>query len=127
MKRPVAVTIIGWFFILAGTVGFIYHLPEVVIRDPFINDAVLVEFVRLMAIVGGALVLRGVSVGRWLLITWMAYHVVLSYFHAVSQLITHAVFLALLIYAFLHPKVAGFFREKRGHRMAKRTKLPGVQ
>jgi hypothetical protein len=113
MKRPVAVTIIGWFFIVAGTVGFIYHLPEVVIRDPFINDAVFVESVRLLAIAGGVLVLGGFNLGRWLLIAWMAYHVVLSYFHTVSQLITHAVFLALLIYAFLHPKVAAFFRKKR--------------
>src|SRR5688500_10472982 len=112
MKRPLVVTIIGWLFIAAGTVGFIYHFSELVIQNPFVNDAIWVLFVRLLAIAGGILILRGANLGRWLLVAWMAYHVVLSYFHTVSQLITHVLFLAAIAFALFHPRAAAFFRKK---------------
>jgi hypothetical protein len=109
MKRPISITIIGWFFIVAGSVGFIYHLSELEISSPFRNDAAWILIVRLLAIVGGVLVLRGSNVGRWLLVVWMAYHVVLSYFHTLSELIMHAVLLIVLIIFLFNRRVADFF------------------
>jgi len=113
MKRPLAVTIIAWFFIAAGTVGFVYHLSELDIRHPFSNVAGWVLTVRLLAIVGGILLLRGSNAGRWLLVAWMAYHVVLSYFHTISQLVTHAILLAVIAFALFHPRVAAFFKRRK--------------
>lgn len=109
MKRPLVVTIIGWLFILAGTVGFVYHLNELNTRDLFGNDAVWVEFVRLLAIVGGILTLYGHNLGRWLLIAWMAYHVVLSYFHPLSELLVHVIVLVAVAYGLFHRKSGAFF------------------
>ena len=109
MKRPLAVTIIGWLFIAAGTVGFAYHLPELIILDPFSNDAAWVLLMRLLAVVGGILTLRGINSGRWLLVAWMAYHVVLSYFHTLSELVMHAILLALVAYGLYYPRAAAFF------------------
>lgn len=111
MKRPLAVTIIGWLFIIAGTVVFIYHAKELNIGDPFANDAVWVELVRLLAVAGGILTLRGSNIGRWLLISWMAYHVVLSFFHSFSELIVHVVVLAAVAYGLFHRRSAAFFRQ----------------
>jgi hypothetical protein len=113
MKRPLAVVIIGWFFIVAGTVGFIYHLTELNIADPFANDAVWVLLVRLLAIAGGILTLLGKNMGRWLLVIWLLYHVVLSYFHTVSELITHAILFAVIAYGLFHPRVSAFFKNVR--------------
>lgn len=110
MKRPVAVTIIGWLFILAGTVGFLYHARELNIQDPFANDAVWVELVRLLAVAGGILTLRGSNIGRWLLIAWMSYHVILSFFHPFSELIVHVIVLAAVAYGLFHRTSGGFFR-----------------
>ncbi len=112
MKRPLSVTIIGWFFIAAGTVGFVYHARELAIRDPFADDAAWVLFVRLLAIAGGVLTLRASNAGRWLLILWMAYHVVLSYFHSVSELAVHAILLAAILYLFFQPRVVAYFGRK---------------
>ena len=61
MKRPVAVTILGWLFVLAGAVGFIYHIREFRISRPFQNDAAWVLAVRLLGILGGVLVLKGIN------------------------------------------------------------------
>lgn len=110
MKRPLVVTIIGWLFILSGTVGFIYHAKELDTQDPFVNDAVWVELVRLLAIAGGVLTLNGSNIGRWLLIAWMAYHVILSYFHPLSELIVHVIVLAAVAYGLFHRTSGAFFR-----------------
>lgn len=53
MRRPLAVTVTGWLFIAAGALGFVYHLSELSISDPFSNDAGWVLLVRILAIVGG--------------------------------------------------------------------------
>lgn len=110
MKRPLSVTIVGWFFIAAGMIGFVYHVRELTPQTPFANDAVWVLLVRLLAIVGGLLALRGKNAGRWLLLAWMAYHVVLSYFHEFSGLITHALLLAVLIGLLFNRRAGEFFR-----------------
>src|SRR5688572_8506458 len=110
MKRPIAVVIIGWFFIAAGTVGFTYHLGELSIQAPFANDAIWVLLVRLLAIAAGILTLRGANAGRWLLVIWLLYHVVLSYFHSLSELIMHAILLAVIAYVLFHPRVTAFFK-----------------
>lgn len=109
-KRPLSITIVGWLFIVAGTVGFIYHLLEVDINAPFTNDAGLVLVVRLLGVVAGVLVLRGIGLGRWLLVAWMAYHVVLSYFHTTSELIMHALFLLVLAVILFNRRVTAYFR-----------------
>jgi hypothetical protein len=113
MKRPLAVTITGWIFILAGAVGFVYHIREVNIHDLFGNDAVWTQFVRVLAIVGGILSLRGSNFGRWLVIIWMAYHVVLSYFHTVPELMMHFVILAGVCCALFYSKANDLFRKRR--------------
>ena len=42
MKRPLAVTIIGWLYIVVGAIGFVYHIRELT-AEPWI------EPVRLLA------------------------------------------------------------------------------
>jgi len=43
-------------------------------------------------------ILRGHNWARWLALAWMTYHVVLSAFHTVPELLMHAVFLVILTY-----------------------------
>lgn len=108
-RRPLSVTIIGWLFILAGAVGLVYHLSDLSMRDPFPNDSVWVLVVRALAIAGGIFCLRGMNSGRWLLVAWMAYHVVLSYFHSVSQTVMHAILLGVIVVALFHPRASSYF------------------
>ena len=112
-KRPLSVTIIGWLFIAAGTVGLLYHARELKMGSPFDNDAVWVCVVRLLAIIGGVFVLRSHNWARWLLLLWMVYHVVLSAYHSLSQVITHALLLALIAYFLLRRQASAYFRSAR--------------
>ena len=111
MKRPLAITIIGWFFILAGIVGFVYHFYEY-LSTSFDGEAIVVLVVRMLAIIGGILLLKAHNLGRWLLIGWMAYHLVLSFYHNTMQVFMHTVFLLVLLIVFFHPRVRRFFKDK---------------
>jgi len=111
-KRPLSVTVIGWLFVLAGVIGLAYHASDLVARRPFEYDLVLVSFVRLLAILCGVFLLRGSNWARWGLIIWMAYHVVLSGFHSVLELVMHSVLLALIAYFLFRPEVSAYFRGK---------------
>lgn len=108
--RPRSVTAIAWLFIAEGTVGLCYHATEIHLRNPLENGAIWVCLVRLMAIVFGAFVLRGSNLARWLLLAWIAYHVVLSGFHSVFQLVVHGLLLGVITWLLVRPAASAFFR-----------------
>ena len=112
-KRPLSVTVIAWIFVAAGVVGLTYHATEFKIERPFEKDAVWVCSVRLLAIVAGAFLLRGHNWARWLAIVWIAWHVGLSVFHPLSELIVHAVLLAAIAFFLLRPRASAYFRAAR--------------
>jgi hypothetical protein len=77
-KRPLSVTILGCVYIGVGSVGFVYHLREILARHAFRYDDLLVELIEFVAIVCGAFMLRGHNWARWVALAWIAFHVVLS-------------------------------------------------
>ena len=109
-RRPVSVTIVGWLFIAAGVIGIVYHASEIRLDHPFEADLLLALAVRLLAVVGGAFLLRGANWARWLLIAWMVYHVALSAFHTPPGVVMHAVLLATIAYVLCRPQASQYFR-----------------
>src|SRR5205807_8211836 len=71
MKRPWPVTVFGILFVLAGSVGFGYHLAH----RPFERDVILISAIRLLAVLGGAFLLLGHNLAPWLLLAWLAFHI----------------------------------------------------
>src|SRR5882672_2264838 len=106
MKRPLPVTVFGCLFILAGTVGLIYHLRE----RPLERDYLLIFAIRLLAVVGGVFLLLGHNWARWLLLAWLAFHVVVSAFHSLSESIAHVVLLIIVGYVLLRPPASKYFQ-----------------
>ena len=109
--RPLSVTIIGWLFIAAGVIGFAYHVAE--LKRPFEYEVVWVCFLRLLAILGGVFVLRGSNWARWLLVIWIAYHVILSAFHSLFEAITHSLLLVVVAYFLFRPAASSYFKTVR--------------
>jgi len=60
-------------------------------------DSGLVFLSALLALLGGIYMLRAASWARWLVLIWMALHVVLSIFHKPLELAIHSLILVLLI------------------------------
>ena len=111
MKRPLSVTVISCLFIAAGVVGLAYHAREFTTRPPL--EYALVCSVRLLAILGGVFMLRGRNWARWLVLAWVACHVVLSAFHPLSELVVHSVLFAVVAWFLFRPQVSAYFRGRR--------------
>lgn len=109
-KRPLSVTLISYLFVSAGIIGLGYHATEFNSQVPFDYDMVWVLFVRALAIVGGVFTLRGANWARWLLLVWIAYHVYLSSFHSVSEVVVHGVLLVVVTYGLFRPQASAYFR-----------------
>ena len=112
-KRPLSVTAIGCLFIVAGVIGLAYHGAEFGAQRPFDYDIVLVLLVRLLAILGGVFLLRGSDWARWFLLIWIAYHVILSAFHSMFELIMHSLLFAVIAYFLYRPRVSAYFGDAR--------------
>ena len=110
--RPRSITVISWLFIAAGVIGLAYHATEFRADRPFQNDAVWVCLVRLLAILGGVLMLRGSNRARWLLVVWMGYHIVLSILHSPFQLFVHSLLFGVILYFLFRPQASAYFAKR---------------
>ena len=108
--RPISVTILAWVLILAGAVGLVYHIAELDIGHPFANDGLLVEFVRLLAVISGVFMLRGANWARCLAIAWITVHVILSFWHSWEQLAMHCVVFLVFAFFLFRPPANTYFR-----------------
>jgi hypothetical protein len=91
-------------------VGFAAHFRELLAGH---HDAVGMELTEFVAILCGAFLLRGHNWARWLALVWMAFHVVLSAFHAIPELVIHAVFCVVIAWLLFRPEAARYFRGAR--------------
>ena len=105
-ERPCAVTVISWIFLGAGLIGLAYHATEFggVGAPPY--EVAWVCLVRLLAVVSAVFMLRGSNWARWLLIVWIAYHVILSAFHSLFQTVVHALLLGVVAYFLFNAKAS---------------------
>ena len=113
MKRPWSVPLMSYLFIVVGVVGFIYHAGELKVESISSNlEPIWILVVRLLAIIGGVFVWRGMNWARWLLLAWILYHVILSFFHPISELVTHVLVMIIVALSLFHPKTTAYFRKK---------------
>jgi hypothetical protein len=109
-KRPISVTSLACVYLAVGALGFIAHFHELLAGHP---DAVLIELTELAAIVCGTFMLRGHNWARWLALAWIAFHVVLSAFHQIPELIIHTLVCAAIAWILFRSEAARYFRGAR--------------
>jgi uncharacterized membrane protein len=106
MNRPIPVTILGYSFIVAGLLGLAYHLSD----RPLDRWVALISLIRVIAVVGGVFMLKGRNWARWLMLGWLAFHVVVSAFHSLSSCVAHAVLFLVVAYFLLTPPDSKYFQ-----------------
>src|ERR1051326_3887976 len=112
-KRPFSVTALGCVYLAVGILGFIFHFQELLARDRFPYDAVVIELTEAAAIVCGDFLLRGENWARLVALGWMAFHVVVSAFHPLRELALHALFCVLIAWILFRPTAGRYFRGAR--------------
>lgn len=112
-KYPLPVIIVSILFIIAGGVGFAYHLKEFFGPNAETGQLIWVQFIRILAIVCGILLLLGINWARWLAVAWLLYHVVISALHSTAEMITHIILLLVITVLLYLPVSSSFFRKKQ--------------
>src|SRR5436190_21736603 len=94
--RPLPVIIVSILFILAGSVGFDYHMKELFELNNNLNETILILFLRILAVVCGLLLLFRINWSRLFSISWLVYHVIIGAFNSTSEMIAHIVLLIMV-------------------------------
>ena len=113
-ERPLSITLISWLFIIFGSIALVSALLPLsgatsaqVVAD--FKQHWMVYLLRLASIVSGLFMLRGHNWARWLLVAWMAAHIVISALHSWMQLLIHALIFAVLLFFLFRPRASAFF------------------
>jgi uncharacterized membrane protein HdeD (DUF308 family) len=61
------------------------------------------------AIVGGAFLFKGHNWARWLLVAWMAFHIVVGALHGLVPLLTHVVIFSVILFFLFRRPASSFF------------------
>jgi hypothetical protein len=85
----------------------IQHLAALRVRNPF--EFWAAPAIRIAAGVAGMSMLHGFNWGRWLLVIWFAYHVILSIFHSPFELVVHILISVVVLYILFRRPAAVYF------------------
>ena len=105
--RPISITILASVYIAVGVMGFAYHFREIVALQP---DSLWIALTEVLAIFCGVFMFLGHNWARWLALAWIGFHVILSAFHSIHEVLMHSLICALIAWALLHPTASRYFR-----------------
>ena len=108
MKPPIPVVIVAGIYLLVGVGGFVYHFPELTGGH---RDAIAIELTELLALVAGVGLLLRQNWARWLALAWVVFHVVVSFFHPLGELLIHAALCILIAWLLFRPATSQWFKE----------------
>ena len=114
MERPRSITIISWFFIVFGLIALVSgFLPSGEItmaqRVAELKSHWYVHVSRLLQIVSGVFMLYGRNWARWLLVVWIAFHIVISALHSVFMLLMHVVIFSIILFFVFRRNASEYF------------------
>jgi uncharacterized membrane protein HdeD (DUF308 family) len=98
-KRPLSITIISFLFILLGALTIIHAAWDLVNTEYRLTNLErhwMIYVSGIAAIVGGAFLFKGHSWARWLLVVWMAFHIVVGALNGLVPLVTHVVIFSVI-------------------------------
>lgn len=109
MKRPLAVTFVGWLYLVVNVLILAAHYKDVL--PPHSSEDLWTDLVRALGVVAGAFLLRGAFWAPWLAIVWMAFHVWVGWLNGTIPGLVHSgFFLLILSLLFLRADSRAFFR-----------------
>jgi uncharacterized membrane protein HdeD (DUF308 family) len=113
-QRPRSITIISWLFIIFGIIALLSGvLPfgdiTVAQRIAELKGHWYVHVSRILQIVSGVFMLYGHNWARWLLVLWIAFHIVISALHSWTMLLMHVVIFAVILYFLFRRDASSYF------------------
>jgi uncharacterized membrane protein HdeD (DUF308 family) len=120
--RPLSITIISWLFIVFGAIALVAGLWPLVHMNgaQLIADSEkhwMVHLSRIAQIVAGVGMLYEHNWARWLLVVWLAFHIIVGALHSSIQMLTHVLFFLVGMFFLFRPAASAYFRAPRAQPM----------
>lgn len=112
-KCPLSVAVLSCLLAAAGVLGLVAQPVKFLTEHRFELEMIWAGLASAVAVVSGLYMLRGNNWARWLAMAWIAFHVVLSFFHAWQQIAIHGVIFAAFAYFLFRPEANTFFWPKK--------------
>ena len=114
-KRPSSITVISWIFIVFGSVALLSGLlPNVnttaAQRIAELKGHWIVHLSRMAMVLSGVFMLYGFNWSRWLMVVWLAFHVIIGILHSQFQLLVHSLLFVVVLYFLFRPAASAYFR-----------------
>lgn len=114
-QRPLSITVISWLLIVFGAIALVAGLWPLVRmnRAQMVTDFEkhwMVHLSRSAQIIAGVFMLYGQNWARWLLVVWLAFHVVVGALHSPVHLITHAILFLVGLFFLFRRNASIYFR-----------------
>ena len=109
-RRPLSILVLACLYIAVGGIGFIVHFHDLLTHP---QEGVWIELTELVGLISGVWMLRRQNWARWLALIWIVFHVILSVFHPLRELMIHATFCVVIAWILLRPAAARYFREQQ--------------
>ena len=103
--RPRSITIISWLFIIFGSIALLSGVLP--FRD--LMSHWYVHLSRVLMIVAGVFMLKGHNWARWLLVLWIAFHIIISALHSTLFLLMHVVIFSVILYFVFRRQSSSYF------------------
>jgi hypothetical protein len=107
-QRPLSITIISWLFIVFGAIALISGLWTTDLTSHW-----YVHLSRFLQIVAGVFMLYGRNWARWLLVAWMAFHIVVGALHSVLFLLMHVAIFSVILFFLFRRQASAYFSNAR--------------
>lgn len=106
--RPRTITIISWLFIIFGSIALLSGVLP--FRD--LLSHWYVHLSRILMIVAGVFMLKGQNWARWLLVVWVAFHIVVGALHSALFLLMHVVIFSVILYFVFRREASTYFSRR---------------
>jgi len=100
--------VFGLIALLAGLLPNVHTTAAQRIAE--IHTHWYVHVSRILMALSGVFMLFGFNWARWLLVVWMAFHLVIGALHSPFQLLMHTLLFAVFLYFLFLPQSSAYFR-----------------
>ena len=114
-RRPLSIIIISLLFILLGVITLVHAAVELINTSDRLTDLKshwMIYVSGMAAVVGGAFLLKGHKWARWVLVVWMAFHIVVGALHGVVPLLTHIVIFSVILFFLFRRPVSAYLTSR---------------
>jgi hypothetical protein len=111
VQRPLSITCLAVLYIAIGAIGLVYHFPGLHGEGTWHREDVVIELTEVVALISGVFLLQGRNWARWLALAWIAFHVALSAFNSLREMIIHSVICLVIAWILFGPPGRHYFRK----------------